>query len=301
MFVVLERSHTMSVESSAGNDGSRPRFRFVQRQAFLTVQPTDEPHRWTLPVEPELCTGGGFLFGGCALGACIEALERTTGRPLIWATGQYLSYAQPPSVLDIDVAIPVTGRAVTQARATGHVGETEILTVNAALGHRSFHVEGTFATMPEVAAPDDCPVRKGRVETGSVNVHLDQRLAIGQPIFIDGEEEMRMDPVPGGRSAIWIRIEDMPETTAAKLGVLGDYVAFGSAQAFGRPIGGNSLDNTLRVVRLVPTEWVLLDVQFQALGDGFGHGQVLLWAEDGTLLGIASQSMIARDHAAMSR
>jgi acyl-CoA thioesterase len=91
-----------------------------------------------------------------------------------------------------------------------------------------------------------------------------------------------------------VRIADMPETTAAKLGVLGDYVAFGTAQAFGQAIGGNSLDNTLRVVSLAPTDWVLIDVQFQALSHGFGHGQVMLWAEDGTLLGIASQSTISR-------
>jgi len=265
----------------------------VQPEAFLTVRPSDDPRHWTLAVEPELCTGGGFLFGGCGLGACIEALERTTDRPLIWATGQYLSYARPPSTLDIDVAIPVTGRSVTQARATAHVGATEILTVNAALGRRDFDAEGTFVTMPDVPAPDDCPGRKPRTDLPSIHLHLEQRMALGTAIdFDEGSFESR--PMPGGRSALWVRIADMPETTAAKLGVLGDYVAFGTAQAFGQAIGGNSLDNTLRVVSLAPTDWVLLDIQFHALSHGFGHGQVLLWAEDGTLLGIASQSTISR-------
>jgi acyl-CoA thioesterase len=58
--------------------------------------------------------------------------------------------------------------------------------------------------------------------------------------------------------------------------------------------GGNSLDNTLRVARLVPTEWVLLDIRIHAVANGFGHGLVHLWAEDGTLLGTASQSAIVR-------
>ena len=53
------------------------------------------PFRWTLPVERHLCTSGAFLFGGCGLAAAISALEGTSGRPLVWATGQYLSYAKP--------------------------------------------------------------------------------------------------------------------------------------------------------------------------------------------------------------
>ena len=41
----------------------------------------------------------------------VEALEGTTGRPLIWATGQYLSYARPPSIMDIDVTVKARSRA----------------------------------------------------------------------------------------------------------------------------------------------------------------------------------------------
>jgi len=65
-------------------------------------------------------------------------------------------------------------------------------------------------------------------------------------------------------------------------------------QALGAFAGGNSLDNTLRVCRLVPTEGVLLDGQGHAVHNGFGHGLVHLWAEDGTLLATASQSCIVR-------
>jgi acyl-CoA thioesterase len=47
-------------------------------------------------------------------------------------------------------------------------------------------------------------------------------------------------------------------------------------------------------VRLVPTEWVLLDVRIHGIANGFGHGLVHLWSEDGTLLATASQSVIVR-------
>ena len=78
------------------------------------------------------------------------------------------------------------------------------------------------------------------------------------------------------------------------LAVLGDYVPMGVGQALGILGGGNSLDNTLRVVRLVPTEWVLLDIRVHAVEPGFGHGLVHMFAEDGTLLATASQSCIVR-------
>jgi acyl-CoA thioesterase II len=71
-------------------------------------------------------------------------------------------------------------------------------------------------------------------------------------------------------------------------------VPVGIGQALGVRGGGNSLDNSLRVARVVPTDWVLLDIRVHAVSHGFGHGLVHLWAEDGTLLGTASQSTIVR-------
>ena len=67
-----------------------------------------------------------------------------------------------------------------------------------------------------------------------------------------------------------------------------------SARALGIRGGGNSLDNTLRIVEPVATDWVLLDIRVQAVERGFGHGLVHMFAEDGTLLATASQSCIVR-------
>ncbi|MDZ7733073.1 MAG: thioesterase family protein [Acidimicrobiia bacterium] len=94
--------------------------------------------------------------------------------------------------------------------------------------------------------------------------------------------------------ALWVRLPQGLEVTGAALAILGDFVPFGIGQALGVGAGGKSLDNTLRVVSLVPTEWVLLDVHIHAISRGFGHGRVHLWSEDGTLLAIASQSAIVR-------
>jgi hypothetical protein len=67
-------------------------------------------------------------------------------------------------------------------------------------------------------------------------------------------------------------------------------------EALGIIGGGNSLDNTLRVAHLVPTEYVLLDIHVHTVQNGFGHGTVHMFAEDGTLMAIASQSCIVRKY-----
>ncbi len=262
----------------------------MDSRTFLGLEQSHNPYRWWLDVRGDLCTMGGFLFGGAALGAAIHALEQTSGRECVWATGQYLSYAKPGEVMDIDVVIAVEGRQITQARAVGHVGNREILTVNAALGERSGMPAGQFELMPDVPSPGECVDRPHRTPAeGTINEHLEQRVVKARHLEdLDGE-------LSDGRTIVWARVPTGIEAVdAAALAVLGDFVPMGVGQALGILGGGNSLDNTLRVARLVPTEWVLLDIRVQVVQRGFGHGLVHMFAEDGTLLATASQSCIVR-------
>src|SRR3954447_19412326 len=126
---------------------------------YMGLEPTEDSHRWRLPVTKEITSGMGALFGGVGLGAAVEAMERHTGRPLVWATAQYLSFTRPPSVLDIEVVDAAAGHNTSQWRATAHVGDCEILTVNAAMGRRGLPYEGEWAEMPEVPAPEECQAR----------------------------------------------------------------------------------------------------------------------------------------------
>ncbi len=262
----------------------------MDSRTFLGVEPTHNPFRWTLEVRPEVCTHSGFLFGGAGLGSAISALEGSSGRSCIWATGQYLSYARPGEVMDIDVTIAVEGNQITQARAVAHVGNREILTVNAALGDRPDIPVGQFETMPEVRPPEACPPREHRLDpTGTINERLETRSAKGRPLDdLDGT-------AGDGRTIMWGRLPGVIDgVDATALAIMGDFVPGGVGQALGHRGGGNSLDNTLRVVRLVPTEWVLLDIQVHGVDRGFGHGLVHMYADDGTLLATASQSCIVR-------
>lgn len=263
----------------------------MDTRTFLGLEPTHNRFRWKLPVTSGICTGGDFMFGGAGLGAAIKAMEGTTGRETIWATAQYLSFARPGEVVDIDVTLAVEGHQMTQARAVCHVADREILTVNAALGDRPFeHAAQWERIAPDVPRPEDCPLRVHRLDPGdTVHGRLDQRIAKGREIEdLDGE--------PGdGHTMLWARIPEVLDgVDGAALAVLGDFVPMGIGQGLGIRGGGNSLDNTLRLVKLVPTEWVLLDIHVHAVERGFGHGLVHMFAEDGTLLATASQSCIVR-------
>jgi acyl-CoA thioesterase len=259
----------------------------VDAQTFLGLEATGDPLRWRLPVKAALTTSGGFLFGGAGLAASIEALQAATSRPLVWATAQYLSYALPPSVVDLEVTVAVAGRQTAQARVVGRVDDQEIFTVNAALGSRPLEVEGEWSVRPEVPAPGECPlVEELDHHDGTIMSQIEMRV-------VDAPETGAHDAGSGGRSLLWAKVEGL-ECGAGLLGVLGDWVPYGIGQTLGGRAGGNSLDNTLRVMRLVPTEWVLLDIRIHAVANGFGHGLVHLWAEDGTLLATASQSVIVR-------
>ena len=268
----------------------------MDSRAFLGLEPTHNRFRWKLPVTPKISVGDGFLFGGCGLAAAISAMEGTSGRQCIWATAQYLSYANPGEVVDIDVTIAVEGHAITQARAVCHVADREILTVNAALGDRDIDESGQWEVMPaDLPSPDDLAVMPTEERhIGTITEKLDQRMVKGT-----SWEERSADhasAVQGdGQTLMWARIPDViADVDAATLAILGDFVPMGVGQALGRKGGGNSLDNTLRVCRTVPTEWVLMDIRIHAVERGFGHGLVHMFAEDGTLLATASQSVIAR-------
>src|SRR3954470_6943121 len=117
----------------------------MDAQKFFGLERAGGRNRWRMEVHRGLVSGTGGLFGGCGLGAAIEVMEQCTGRPCVWATAQYLSYARPPSVLDLDVDEVVRGHQLSQARVIARVGDEEILTVIAALGRRELPFEGQWA------------------------------------------------------------------------------------------------------------------------------------------------------------
>jgi acyl-CoA thioesterase II len=260
---------------------------------FLALEPTEDPLRWRFPLHPGVMTARGALYGGAGLAAVIAALEATTGRPLVWATAQYLSFVRTRATLDVELQLPVEGTRTTQARGTLRRGDQEILSALATLGHRGDHVHWTYAERPDVPAPADTRPQVVAEAAGTIHGIYEMRIVRG----VSRRQLVRGRPPvdTGGRAAYWVRLPGgahVPD--AAELALVGDLVPSGFPSATGQPISGSSLDNTIRLGDLVETEWVLADVHVHAVLNGYGHGIAHLFAENGTLLATASQSAFVR-------
>ena len=188
------------------------------------------PYRWHLPVTPGISTGSGFLFGGSGLGAAIEAMEGTTERPVVWATAQYLSYARPGTVMDIDVTVAVEGHQITQApRRRARRRHRDPDGQRRARRARRSKRHGQWAQMPDGA-------RAGRVRRTArcacTSRSRSTRVSTcASPRCRDFSE---LDGTPGdGRTVMWARMPEVLDMSGAALAILGDYVPMGVGQALG--------------------------------------------------------------------
>jgi hypothetical protein len=92
-------------------------------------------------------------------------------------------------------------------------------------------------------------------------------------------------PSPDGVARLWVQPQDpAAPIDRIALAVMADFLPSGIGNALGTAAGGNSLDNTIRFARIVPTKWVLADIRIHAASQGFVHGRVHLFAQTGQLL-----------------
>jgi len=260
---------------------------------LFDLQRTHNPHRFYLPVTRPLCGGTierPFLFGGVGIAAALEAMETTCGRPVMWITAQYVSYARLSSVVDFDVRVSADGRHTSQARAIGHVGDQEVIVALAALGARPGGVEASWPTPPDVPPPEDCPPFPASDSADAQNVHsrFDLRLASSYgPVDgpgVDRNCHMR----------IWARPREGVAVDRRLLAVVGDFVSRGIRSAVNWGAGGNSLDNTIRFVTLAPTEWILCDIAIDSVWSGVVHGGMRMFSQDGVFMANTSTSLVRR-------
>jgi acyl-CoA thioesterase len=247
-------------------------------------------------IVPHLCRGDGALYGGTALAASLAAMELATGRPALWATAQLVASARLGDVVRCDVELVARGTYIDQVRIAAHVDDRLLfVSVGSAATGREHGITGVGLSMPDAVAPEAGVTRfhpRGGMWSGDVGHH---RVSD----FLDAPRTDGVERAPG-RLAMWARLTDEPSNTAAKLGFLADMgVAHAICNAAGVAGAGTSLDNSLRVGRLVDSEWVLLDVHGLVAEAGYGYGIVHLWSPDGVLLATGSQSVKLRTFESM--
>ncbi|GAB3270371.1 acyl-CoA thioesterase [Parahaliea aestuarii] len=261
---------------------------------FLTLEPTGNKTRWRMPVTADVCVGASphvFMFGGVGLGAAALAAELTTGRETVWVSAQFLSYARIGDTLELEVEELNRGFHVSQVRVMAKVAGNPILTATAALGEREGIPEDQWSVMPSMPAPEDCVAQPAwPTDEAKLMDRLDIRVAPDSFAALPMKGRRSDD----GRTLMWARAREGAALNTDFLGVLEDFVPSCLSAAFGMGWGGTSLDNTLRVLRRVPSEWVLCDVRISGSARGFAHGSIYMYAEDGSLVASGSQSMIQR-------
>ena len=256
---------------------------------LVGLRPGDGADRVRFTLVPHLCRPDGALYGGTALSAACAAMELVTGRPTLWASVQLVSSAQRGDEVDVHVEVVADGRRVNQVRVSATVdGSLLFAAVGSTATPKAGGIAGTGPRMPSVAPPDaDAPMWGGRARwthDGETGHHRVAQFVEATPL------EATVAADTSGRVLMWSRLRDESTTTAAKLGFLADMVPVAICRAAGVMGAGTSLDNSLRIGRLVDSEWVLLELQGHVAADGYGYGDCRLWSPDGVLLGSGSQT-----------
>lgn len=257
---------------------------------------TGDPLIWQLPVTEDVCAGAyevePFLYGGMALAAGIGVLERVTGRAVIRAQAQFASAAALGERVDLVAEIPVTAAPVAQARVTGLVAGREVFTITGACGPLPGGSAMQWRRASTFPAPEACEqvtLWPRQNPQARVRRNIEVRMRPGEYRRRLAERHTSTS----GRIRAWGRVTGAP-LDAGVLALLADFVPASVVLATGRLGGGSSLDNTLRILQLVPTDWVRCEIHADGLARGMGHGSIHLYARTGELLAIGSQSFLQR-------
>jgi acyl-CoA thioesterase len=233
---------------------------------------------------PDLAGHRGGLYGGTGAAASVMAMEAASQRDAVWVLTQFVAPARIGERIGW-VAHPLAqGRHVAQLQVTATVGDRTIFCALGATGRaRPNGLTAQFGTMPRVTAPEDSPpLRHGLARPhrhdGQVHPNLELR-----------EASFELTPPPG-RLALWARLRSGADLTRAGLAYLADRIPMAITRGAGRLGPGFSLDNCVRFAPIPQTRWVLFEIQGHVASHGYGHGSLLAWAPDGTLVATASQS-----------
>jgi acyl-CoA thioesterase len=197
---------------------------------------------------------------------------------------QFVSFTPLGAVLELEVETLQAGRTLAQVRVTGsHEGRT-LFHAGAVLGSREGFDPQQWIAAPTAPSPDACPAITDlppQDENAQLLAGIEAREAGG-------------DAPAAGRTLLWLRRRNGAPLDTASLAMFADFVPLALGRATGHAGGGNSLDNSLRMVRTALAGWCLADITVSAAHGGFAQGTVSLWDETGNLLASGAQSLLMK-------
>ena len=212
------------------------------------------------------------------MAAAVEAAEKFTEKPLVWATTQFISGGMLGDKVKIEVEQLGGGRTISQVRVVNSVGDRLLQHTTAALGGREELREHQFVKMPDVRAPQNCSFREDNPfdKDDDLASRFERRSAF--ECEVTGVEHM------------WVRPTGNVAIQASMLGITSDFILGAHEMHRGNHRAAKSLDNTLRIYAIQPTEWILCVSHISGFVNGVAHGVMYQFAEDGTLLATSSQT-----------
>ena len=76
---------------------------------FWIPRGSSDPNTYRLPIGAEACVGpegSEFVMGGVIVGAIADALQRATGKPLLWVTSQFVAAGRLGDEITIKLDLP---------------------------------------------------------------------------------------------------------------------------------------------------------------------------------------------------
>lgn len=244
----------------------------------MNVKHSEQPLHSVLTVDAAVTGGKGQLFGGCLVGAAAGLLEGATGRPTVWITTQFAAPAADEDRIELAGEIRAAGRSVTQGVVMGTIDGRHHSTSLVALGARSFEYQTPLRPMPPVPPPEDCGTLDFDAGHGGLRRRVDLRCADPEP------DEQRTT------TRLWLSFPGTPSGDTYSLAIAADFFPPALAAAVGQRVFGASLDNTVRYLDRAECEWLLVEMNVEAIRTGIGHGTNYVWSQSGDLLAVASQT-----------
>jgi len=218
------------------------------------------------------------LYGGAGASLASAAIEAAARRRLLWVTTQFVGVCRAGDRLDLRADVVAAGRRTSQVQVRAyHDGRLIFQALGAAGDTRSDIPDGTVPDAPPVPLAADCPLLWGVAQ-------------FPVPGFFGMVEQRRVPDGSDKMTKWWMRLPGYQLARPALLGLAGDCLPHLVMDGIGEAGAGTSLDNTIRAGIASDSEWVLIDAMPEQAAGGFGYGHARLWAPDGTLVGVASQT-----------
>jgi acyl-CoA thioesterase len=246
--------------------------------------------RGSFLLQPPLLRHDGTLYGGTAIAASIMAMEAATQDAVLWNTTQFVAPAPNGSTIDLLTEKLAAGKRISQVRVTATVEGSIVFTSLGSTGApRDGGLVGQYEEMPAVSGPEEATNREYPRPEFAFD-HPDGDVTFRRMCEYRDAEIVNTDRAGAGTMMLWSRFNERREMTPAAIAFLADMVPVAVARAAGKHGAGTSLDNSLRFVDVPDTEWVLLEMQGNFAGGGYGHGIIRVWSQDGELLATGSQT-----------